>query len=284
MAGEKDLTHLLKLLDDDSASIRDKVWKALSENLPAWHEPLRLRMQQLPAASRQRIEELLAEKFREGFRAEWIRWRDLTDENEKLEAALAGLSAYLSGTLWKGSSDSPLGAKLDALVREFRAGDGPVTASRLALFLFSEKGLRGADADYYEPRNSDLAHVIEKGQGIPISLACIFILTGKRLGLEVEGCDVPEHFLTRARENGEDLVIDCYDGGKVLGSDRLAQLERKYAPDFNRLLRARASAEAIVARVLRNLINAYHLAGNREASEFMWSLAEDLRGEGRSDE
>jgi hypothetical protein len=34
-----------------------------------------------------------------------------------------------------------------------------------------------------------------------------------------------------------------------------------------------------VARVLRNLINAFHLAGERQASQFMWSLAEDLRGE-----
>jgi hypothetical protein len=38
-----------------------------------------------------------------------------------------------------------------------------------------------------------------------------------------------------------------------------------------------------VARVLRNLINAYHLAGDRPASQFMWSLAEDLRGKRASD-
>jgi hypothetical protein len=43
-------------------------------------------------------------------------------------------------------------------------------------------------------------------------------------------------------------------------------------------LRAPAAPEAIVARVLRNLINAYHLSGDRQASQFMFSLAEDLRG------
>jgi hypothetical protein len=278
MASEKDLGHLLKLLDDDSAIIRDKVWHALAANLPAWREPMLRRMEELPDSARKRLEDLLGQKSREGFRSEWIRWRDLPDETSRLEAALSGLSAWLSGAAWAGSPDSPLGARLDDLARDFRATGAPIAASRLALFLFSDKGLRGAETDYYEPRNSDLVRVLETGRGIPISLACIFILTARRLGLKVEGCDVPEHFLTRAQENGRELIIDCYDGGKVLDSVRLAQLELKYAPDFTRLLGTPASAQSIVARVLRNLINAYHLAGDREASEFMWALAEDLRG------
>lgn len=280
MPSEKDLAHLLKLLDDDSPAIRDKVWKALAASLPELREPLQRRLHELSAAARLRVEDLLAEKSREEFRARWFRWRDLPDENRKLESALSGLSGFLSGIAWTGADEPALGARLDALAEEFRSAGGPITARAFAQFLFVDKGMRGAEADYYEPRNSDLLHVIEKAQGIPISLACVFILAGSRLGLGIEGCDVPEHFLTRAREGGQDIVIDCYDGGKVLGPDRLAQLERKYAPDFMRLLRAPASAEAIVARVLRNLINAYHLAGNRAASEFMWTLAEDLRGNG----
>jgi hypothetical protein len=283
MASEKDLAHLLKLLDDDSPAIRDKVWNVLAANLPAWGDSLRGRMLDLPEASRKRVESLLTEKSREGFRARWVRWRDLPDENDKLEAALSGLSNWLSGGAWSGSVDAPLGKRLDELAEEFMAGDRRRTPTALAFFLFSEKGLQGAESDYYEPRNSDLVHVLESGRGIPISLACIFILAGRRLGLDIHGCDVPEHFLTRAREEGVDLIIDCYDGGRVLGPDRLSQLERKYAPDFSKLLRARAGAEAIVARVLRNLINAYHLAGNKSASDFMWSLAEDLRGGGRED-
>jgi regulator of sirC expression with transglutaminase-like and TPR domain len=167
---------------------------------------------------------------------------------------------------------------LEGLARGFRAQAPKPSASALALWLFTEQGFKGADSDYYDPGNSDLVQVIERRQGIPISLACIFMLVGHRLGLPVFGCDVPEHFLTRAPEGGRDLIIDCFDGGKVLEDEKLSVLERKYAPEFGRLVRTPAGPEAIVARVLRNLINAYHLAGDRQASQFMWSLAEDLRG------
>jgi regulator of sirC expression with transglutaminase-like and TPR domain len=151
--------------------------------------------------------------------------------------------------------------------------------SALGRFLFETKGFKGAENDYYDPANSDLVQVIEKGKGIPISLACVFMLVGSRLGMDIAGCDVPEHFLTRAMEGGKEVIIDCFDGGRVVEADRLAQLELKYAPEFTRLLRTTADPEAIVARVLRNLINAYHLAGDKPASQYMWALAEDLRGQ-----
>ena len=147
----------------------------------------------------------------------------------------------------------------------------------MADFLFTERGLRGADSEFYDPGNSDLVQVIEKGRGIPITVACVFMLVGYRLGMDISGCDVPEHFLTRAQDGDRDIIIDCFDGGKILDENRLGQLELKYAPDFSRLLRSTASPEAIVARVLRNLINAYHLSGDKPASEFMWTLADDLR-------
>jgi regulator of sirC expression with transglutaminase-like and TPR domain len=104
-------------------------------------------------------------------------------------------------------------------------------------------------------------------------------LVGHRLGLEIVGCDVPEHFLTRAQERNHEVIIDCFDGGKVLDRNHLAQLELKYAPDFSRLLQTAASPEAIIARVLRNLINAFHLSGDKASSDFIWKLAEDLRAD-----
>ena len=52
-------------------------------------------------------------------------------------------------------------------------------AVALATFLFDERGLRGAaPADYYNPLNSNLTHVLQSGAGLPITLASIFILVG----------------------------------------------------------------------------------------------------------
>ncbi|HKP96679.1 MAG TPA: transglutaminase-like domain-containing protein [Fibrobacteria bacterium] len=337
MAEDKDLVHILKLLDDESPRVRDRVWEKLEANLPAWEAGIRARLGGLPSGPRRKLMDLLSGRARKGFRSSWLRWRGFAGDMEKLEAALSGLSWYLAadrsrrerGTradapsfpddreeeenhrenvdyradfgpiegsgsaegTGEGRSGDPegnldmsprhpeLAAMLDGLALEFRLSGGPMRPTSLARFLFSEKGFKGAENDYYNPDNSDLVRVIEKGQGIPISLACVFMLVGHRLGFGISGCDVPEHFLTRASEEGKDVIIDCFDGGRVLEADRLALLERKYAPEFSRLLKSAASPEAIVARVLRNLINAYHLAGERQASQFMWSLAEDLRGE-----
>lgn len=276
----RQLPSLLKLLDDDSPKVRDKVWDLVSANVSAWEAPLRERLATLAGGPRKRLEELLAAREKERFRETWFAWRDLPDEGERLEAALAALSDFLGRKAGEEPGSRPgVPELLDGLAREFRASGELAIPSRLARFLFHAKALRGADSDYYHPRNSDLAHVLRTGRGIPISLACVFMLVGRRVGLDIAGCDVPEHFLTRAEEGGESVVIDCYDAGRVLDRDRLGQLEKKYAPDFNRLLRTRASAESIVARVLRNLINAFHLADDKETSEYFWSLAEDLRGE-----
>lgn len=303
MAEDKNLIHILKLLDDDSPKVRLRVWERLEANLPAWEGDIRARLPQLPEAPRRRLEDLLSGRARRGFRSSWLRWRQLPGDMEKLEAALAGLSWYLAedraGRKRAGDGDAPvnrdrrapvdsvagelprhpaLAPLLDGLAGAYGAATTAPTPSGLAAFLFAGPAFRGAESDYYDPGNSDLVQVIERRRGIPISLACVFMLVGHRLGLPIFGCDVPEHFLTRAQEGGRDLIIDCFDGGKILDDESLSQLERKYAPAFARLLRVPAAPEAIVARVLRNLINAYHLAGDRQASQFMFSLAEDLRG------
>ncbi len=290
MAEDKDLVHILKLLDDESAKVRTRVWEKLEANLPAWEAGIRARLDEVPSAPRRKLLDLLSGRARRGFRASWLRWRDLASEMDQLEAALSGLSWYLAEGKdeWHGPEDEAprhpaLGPLLDGLAMEFRQWGGAIGPSALARFLFTDKGLgpglKGAENDYYNPGNSDLVQVIEKRRGIPISLACVFMLVGHRLGFTISGCDVPEHFLTRVAEDGKDILIDCFDGGNALEPEKIAQLEMKYAPEFTRLTKTAATPEAIVARVLRNLINAYHLAGNRQASQFMWSLAEDLRGE-----
>ena len=304
MAEDRNLIHILKLLDDESPTVRNRVWEQLEANLPAWEPDIRARLPELAQAPRRRLEDLLSGRARRGFRTSWLRWRRLRGDMEKLEAALAGLSWYLAedraGRKRVGDGDGPvnnerrapsgrdsglpprhpaLAPLLDGLAADYLADGRASTPSSLAAWLFAEERFKGAETEYYDPANSDLVQVIGKRKGIPISLACVFMLVGHRLGMAIHGCDVPEHFLTRAPEGGRELIIDCFDGGKIIEGERLGQLEQKYAPEFSRLVRTPAEPEAIVARILRNLINAYHLAGDRPASQFMWSLAEDLRGD-----
>lgn len=279
LSDNKDLIHILKLLDDESPKVRSHVWEKLEANLPKWEMDIRSRMEEIPGTSRKRVEAMITDYARNDFRENWLGWRNIDDEVERLETALASLSYYLSNLNFTTSilPQARLSNLLDSLAKNFLDLDIPPTGQALAEFLFKDEGISGADSDYYDPANSDLTQVIERRRGIPLSLACIFMLVGHRLGLEIYGCDVPEHFLTRVVDEKSETIIDCFDGGKVLGRERLSQLEMKYTPDFSRLLKTKATPESIVARVLRNLINAFHLTGNKLASEFMWSLADDLR-------
>jgi hypothetical protein len=80
MNQSKDLVHILKLLDDDSALVRDHVWEKLQANLPAWEPAIRARLGDLPAASRQKIMDLLGNRARTGFRGAWLHWRHLPED------------------------------------------------------------------------------------------------------------------------------------------------------------------------------------------------------------
>lgn len=70
------------------------------------------------------------------------------------------------------------------------------TAAGLAGELFGSGRFAGNAADYYDPRNSMLPAVIDRGLGIPITLAVLFIDVGRRRGVAIEGVGMPGHFLT----------------------------------------------------------------------------------------
>ena len=61
--------------------------------------------------------------------------------------------------------------------------------------LFHEYGFRGAGKDFENPENSFLHRVIERRQGLPITLSVLFILIARRIGLELEPIGLPEYAL-----------------------------------------------------------------------------------------
>src|SRR5690606_27028838 len=108
---------------------------------------------------------------------------------------------------------------------------------------------------YYSPLNSNLVAVLERGHGIPISLTAIFMLVGQRLGIPIHGCNFPGHFLARTEgADGDIWLFDCFEGGRLLSRAEVATLQ-KAAPGE---LEEAAPASLMIARVLRNLANAFY--------------------------
>ena len=89
---------------------------------------------------------------------------------------------------------------------------------------------------------------------------------GARVGLPIEGCNFPGHFL--ARDGRRRTVFDPFNGGRVLSAREVATLQKAAPAEMSDA----ATARDIIARVLRNLSVAYHHAAQNERSALMLAL------------
>jgi len=268
MIDKTQLPFLIKLVDDPSPAVRTKVAQKLRVfGSSVWQEIDHL---QLPVSETQRsvLEEILNAHDNAALKSAWRSWQTLDDDAARLEEAFRLLADWQMGQ----GSGARLRRLLDGLADEFHRSGHPPHPTSLSLFLFEEKGLQGAVEDYYNPLNSNLVYVIETGQGIPISLACVFMLVGRRLGISIHGLAFPGHFLAQAHDGKRDFVFDCFNGGRLLSGADMVTL-RKAAPEA---MTVPATALDIVGRALRNLANAYYQSSDTEKARFMLSLLSGL--------
>jgi hemimethylated DNA binding protein len=259
MTTSKDIPYMLRLLEDDSPVVRAGVVEGFLSFGPHLEAALDDLPRPLDSTQRRTLDRLLAEHFCEGIRKAWPEWLEHPSNNRKLERGYELIAEFQDGLADTGQ----LTERLDALAAECAQVGDEISPSLLMEFLFHTKAYRGARKDYHDPCNSNLSYVLEKKCGIPISLACLAILVGDRLGLEVHGCNFPGHFLARYGDGAETIYVDCFNGGRCY---REAELSSRFSDESDGLdARALmpASTEAIVARVLRNLVYTYGNVGDR---------------------
>lgn len=164
----------------------------------------------------------------------------------------------------------------DAIPRLVSNLDARQTISALNYVLFGELGLRGNRDDYYDPRNSFLNDVLDRGLGIPITLSVVYLEVAQRIGFPVAGIGMPGHFLLKYRpttytdsdgthpggnDMGKDeVLIDCFNQGDTLSAQdcqkRLNEIysgEMALRPEFLHPVNRRQ----ILARMLNNLKTVY---------------------------
>jgi regulator of sirC expression with transglutaminase-like and TPR domain len=229
-----------------------------------------------PASTEDRIAiaKLLAERRRAWLVQGWHEACRLPDPAGRLEMGLAVLAAHNSGA----RSEATLPQRLDQLAEEARAalGDCPDGVA-LARYLFHDRDFAGAREDYYAPHNSDLLHVLESRRGLPISLACIYMLVAHRLGIFAEGINWPGHFLARTAVDGEEFIVDGFDGGQCISRETFLRMQGPSRGAAEQVLDRPATPEAILARVLGNLITAYTQTGQFDQRDLMLCLLQELR-------
>lgn len=190
-----------------------------------------------------------------------------------LEAAVAVAQAADPGVDVQGVL-----AEVDALAATLRrrlpADAGALQRLRLLnRYFFGELGFAGNVQAYDDPRNSDLAQVLARRRGIPITLALLYVELATQAGLKASGISFPGHFLVKLRLPQGEAVIDPFNGQSLTR----AQLEQRLAPARRALglqgedeiplglYLQSATPRAILERMLRNLEAIHRAAGDRQA-------------------
>lgn len=157
--------------------------------------------------------------------------------------------------------------ELDRLAHGVDELDGLVTR------LFVEERFAGNQADYYDPRNSLLHHVLDRRLGIPITLAVVCLEVGRRAGVSLAGVGMPGHFLVHAP--GAQRWLDPFGGGALLdlaGCEALFRASTGAGPavPFGPEQLAPVGTTAILARMLENLRAVFR--ARRRPADVEWVL------------
>ena len=272
----EELDALLRLLDDDTPAVRERVAERLALCGGDISEWLASQSRALSIQEKSLLAEMLRPPRREILAHDWIAPTGgaaaLQEDWESFEALLRALSDFLHDGI---SLRQPLSDALDLLAEE--AADGGVTtANELRKFLFDGSRLTPNQEDYHDPRNSDLAWGIAEGRSNPLGLCLIFMLVGRRLNFEVEGVNFPGHFMCRIFEDGYPLIIDCFDRGRLHLQSTLLE-----SPELSRtqrtLLRQSADPGTILLRLLNNLSLALEKAARGEDAHLIKELQGTLQ-------
>lgn len=126
--------------------------------------------------------------------------------------------------------------------------------------LFDEEGFHGEDEDYYDPRSALLNETLDRHAGLPITLSILYIEICRRVGMDAAGVSLPGRFLVKFSGAFGQVVVDPFDGGRVLSTVELQKLLDEMYGGGVRLrehhLRS-FTAREILARELAHLKSAY---------------------------
>jgi len=91
--------------------------------------------------------------------------------------------------------------------------------------LFEEEGFHGEDDDYYDPRSALISEALDRHAGLPITLSILYLEITRRVGgIEAVGVALPGRFLVKFTGPFGMIVVDPFDGGRVLTTIELQKI------------------------------------------------------------
>ncbi|KAG7489889.1 F-box only protein 21 isoform X2 [Solea senegalensis] len=142
--------------------------------------------------------------------------------------------------------------------------------------LYEQLQYKGNEFDYYNPLNSYIHQVLLRHTGIPISLSVLYMTLARKLGVQLEPVNFPNHFLLRwcqkprGSEDIYDFVyIDAFGKGKQLTAKECEYLiGHQVTADYYSAI----STTEVLLRMVGNLLN---IGKRGEGNEKSYQLLRD---------
>ena len=272
-----DLPYLIRLLDDKDPAVRPVVRERISEMGGDISHDLAALGIDIDLKVKKRLSRLLALGRRETLRNEWLvptcGAMALEDDWESFESILRQLSDFLHDgiTLRPSLCDS-----LDLLVDEIHEDLPSPDANDLRQWLFVEKRFTGVAKNADSVPNYDLCHVIDNRCGNPTSLACLFMLIGRRMGAQVDGCNYPGHFLARIMIDGNPHLVDCFHGGRDFDIEALIAAHPEISNRSRSAVDDNCHLGVVLLRYMTEMHHSLAQSGREEDALLFKELAETL--------
>jgi heat shock protein HspQ len=257
MSDLQQIPFLIRLLDDDSEEIRGSVFKRLE----AFGPNLKAAIPKLPFPlnSRQRfyLDLILQGQKKVRLRQMWSSWFSIKNDDEKLEEALSVLSDFLSS----GFQSPRLTSMLNSLAFSYRVKHRQKDHRALLDFLFGSGDVEIQPTDYENPQACNLAYVIKNRRGIPVSLATLYVLIGRRLGLNWWSRSFYQSFLERMAFKEELSLMDSSGASVPMESSGFQEeiLVGGVEEEIDGVFSRKMDAEVVVRVYLSSLVRAYQI-------------------------
>ena len=160
-------------------------------------------------------------------------------------------------------------AELDRMAAglRLRLGKGAAPAEiveRTAEYLHGELRFDGDRDNYYDPKNSYMNRVLDRRRGIPISLASVYLMLGRRLDLPFRGVGMPGHFIVKYEAPEGPIFLDPFEGGRRLSVQDCDAIVRGLGYHFDLRFLQETPPRRIVERMLNNLIGICQREGSED--------------------
>lgn len=284
MENSKEISALVKLLDDPDPEIFEHIEKRLLEyGEEVVHFLENVWEQSLDALLQERIENVVHKIQFNSVKEDLNLWYQ-SGAFDLLQGALV-VNRYQYPDL----NEEKIKLQMEEIKREIWIGlqyeMSSIEKIKLINHVFyNVYGFSGNTKNHHDPQNSYINQVLDSKKGNQISLAIIYSTIAQKLDIPVYGVNLPQHFILgyideskrEDHEFGVLFYINAFNKGAIFGKHDVDQFLRQLGLDPMPGFYAPCSNVEIIRRIIRNLISSYENLGSTEKVKELKELQEIL--------